>query len=479
MLPARGLNTYRDVHNMISLRQLFICCSFLILLPISKPLHANENWGLSSTERALFTMKGSNTIGASLGPNLAKLYLEHNGVQEVRILPSNIENEYKISGLLRGREVYIDIAAHGSSTGFRALHGNSADIAMSSRPIKDKEVKKLAALGDMLDLHAEHVIAIDGIAVIVHPNNPLAQLSVQQIAKVFSGEIHNWNQLSSSYSGAINIYARDNNSGTWDTFKNLVLGKKIPLSESAKRFESNDLLSDTVTADPQGIGFVGLASVRQAKPLSVSDENTVALQPLHMTVATEDYPLARRLHLYTAPTGRNWAVNDFLSFVHGQSGQEVVEKVGFVSQNPVAVDNLEDRQGPNEYLELTRSAKRLSLNFRFKPSSASLDNKARQDILRLSQFLQLAENRHMRLLLIGFGDEKQSQRRAHILSKLRASAVKSALRHQGISSLPVAGFGAFKPVATNSSSKRIKNRRVEVWLVPEDSHSETLSMAWR
>ncbi|WP_299976522.1 substrate-binding domain-containing protein [uncultured Pseudoteredinibacter sp.] len=464
---------------MISLRQLFSCCFSLILLSLAGQLYANENWAFNPTQQALFTMKGSNTIGASLGPNLAKLYLEHNGVQEVRILPSNVENEYKISGQLQGREVYIDIAAHGSSTGFRALHNDSADIAMSSRPIKGKEVKKLRALGDMLNLKAEHVIAIDGIAVIVHPSNPISQLSVQQIARVFSGEIHNWNQLSSNYSGAINIYARDNNSGTWDTFKNLVLAKKIPLSESAKRFESNDLLSDTVTADPQGIGFVGLASVRQAKALSVSDENTVALQPLHMTIATEDYPLARRLHLYTAPSSRNWAVSDFLSFVHGRMGQEVVEEVGFISQNPVAVDNLEDRQGPNEYLKLTHSAKRLSLNFRFKPSSASLDNKARQDIIRLSQFLQLAENRHMRLLLIGFGDEKQSERRAHILSKLRASAVKSALRHQGISTLPVAGFGAFKPVATNSSSKRIKNRRVEVWLVPENSHTESLSMAWR
>ncbi|GAA6152388.1 substrate-binding domain-containing protein [Pseudoteredinibacter isoporae] len=464
---------------MNCLRSLFFSFCFIVSCSFSPNLLANENWSATDSGQPLFSMKGSNTIGASLGPNLAKLYLEHNGVENVRILPSRVENEYKISGDLNGREVFIDIAAHGSSTGFRALHSSSADIAMSSRPIKGKEVKKLLELGDMLDLKAEHVIAIDGIAVVVNPDNPIKKLSVQQIAKVFSGQINDWSQLSEQYNGPINIYARDNNSGTWDTFKNLVLGKKLPLAESAKRFESNDLLSDTVTNDPKGIGFVGLASVRQAKPLSVSDDNTTALQPLHMTVATEDYPLARRLHLYTAPSGNPDAVSDFLTFVHGRSGQEVVEQVGFISQNPVAVKSQEQRQGPSKYLEMTRQGKRLSLNFRFKPSSASLDNKARQDIVRLSQFLQRKENRNMRLLLIGFGDEKQSQSRSHILSKLRASAVKSALRREGISTLPVAGFGAYKPVATNSGSKRVKNRRVEVWLIPETDDNIELSLAQR
>ncbi len=464
---------------MNSLRSLVFSFCLIASCSFSPIILAKEQWATTESGQPLFTMKGSNTIGASLGPSLAKLYLEHKGVENVHILPSSVENEYKIGGELNGEEIFIDIAAHGSSTGFRALHSDSADIAMSSRPIKGKEVKKLTTLGDMLDLKAEHVIAIDGIAVVVNPNNPLKKLSVQEIPKVFSGEINDWSQLSNDYRGNINIYARDNNSGTWDTFKNLVLAKKIPLSESAKRFESNDLLSDTVANDPQGIGFVALASVRQAKPLSVSDDNTTALQPLHMTVATEDYPLARRLHLYTAPSGNKKPVDDFLNFVHGRSGQEVVEQVGFISQNPVAVKTRENREGPSEYLEMTRHGKRLSLNFRFKPSSASLDNKARQDILRLSHFLQQEENRNMRLLLIGFGDEKQSERRSHILSKLRASAVKSALRREGISTMPVVGFGAFKPVATNSGSKRIKNRRVEVWLIPDSDDTIKLNLARR
>lgn len=457
---------------MNSLRSLCLASCSIVLslytLAVFSAEHSDTN-----KDSALFTMKGSNTIGASLGPNLAKLYLEHKGASNARILPTSVENEYRVSGTVSGKEALINIAAHGSSTGFRALESSSADIAMSSRPIKGKEINKLSRLGDMLSLDAEHVIAIDGIAVIVHPQNPIAKLSVQEIARVFSGEINNWQQLSGEYSGRINIYARDNNSGTWDTFKNLVLAKKYPLSPAAKRFESNDLLSDTVALDPKGIGFVGLASVREAKPLSISDENTTALQPQHMTVATEDYPLARRLHLYTAPKNSNESVNDFINFVHSQEGQQVVEKVGFISQNPVAVKTQKDRQGPDEYLDLTQHGKRLSLNFRFKSSSAALDNKARQDILRLSQFLQNSNEDNMRLLLVGFGDEKQSLRRAHILSKLRASAVKSALRKVGISSLPVAGFGAFKPVATNNGSKRAKNRRVEVWLISDKDYEKS------
>jgi len=428
---------------------------------------ANTSASSDAHNGLLFTMQGSNTIGASLGPTLARGFMQQLGYENLRVSSREANNEYRIEGRKGAYQAYIDVAAHGSSTGFRALNNTSADIAMSSRPIKNKEAAKLARFGDMHSLTAEHVIAIDGIAVIVHPDNPLESLSVSEIAGIFSGQIADWRDISNSdFSGPINTYARDNNSGTWDTFKNLVLDKQYPLTPRAQRFESNDDLSDTVTQDRFGIGFVGLASVRQAKPLSVSDENTKGLLPQHMSVATEDYPLARRLHLYTPPQHNKASVLAFLNFVHSQPGQDIVEKVGFISQNPIAVDNHPNRQGPSEYLSLTQGAKRLSLNFRFKPHSAQLDNKARQDVLRLSQFLKQQQYQKHDLLIIGFGDIKEREQRSLILSKLRASAVKSALHDQGIATKPLAGFGAFKPIANNEGEKKIKNRRVEVWLLP-------------
>jgi len=393
--------------------------------------------------------------------------MQDRGASYTYTLAGTTANESQIQGELKRSPVTVAIAAHGSSTGFRGLAGENSskvDIAMSSRAIKSKELKKLAPLGDLKSLSAEHIIAIDGLAILVHPSNPINKLSVEQIAKLFSGQLSNWRQLG-GHDRPVNIYARDHNSGTWDTFKNLVLAKKYKLSQGAHRFESNDNLSDSVAADTDGIGFVGLASVRQAKLLAVSDHNTPALIPTRLSVASEDYPLSRRLFLYTRAGPKSASIQGFLDFCQSQRGQKIVEQVGFVSQYPLAINNSPYRQGPETYLQLTSAAQRLSINFRFKENSAHLDNKAKRDLLRLSQYLKQAENKSKRLLLIGFGDAKQSKSRAVVLSKLRATVVKSALREQGIGSQPVLGFGAFKPVANNAGNNRTKNRRVEIWLI--------------
>ena len=103
----------------------------------------------------------------------------------------------------------------------------------------------------------------------------------------------------------IKIYARDNKSGTFDTFKTLVLGAKA-LAPGAARFEDSNTLSEAVAGDRNGIGFIGLPYVHGAKALAVSEEGARALQATRLTVATEDYPLSRRLCLYTPanPTNR-------------------------------------------------------------------------------------------------------------------------------------------------------------------------------
>ncbi|WP_444916374.1 substrate-binding domain-containing protein [Microbulbifer sp. JMSA003] len=416
------------------------------------------------TSGLLFTLHGSNTVGAKLAPNLVSDYLESRGGSNLEIIPLGKENEVRVQGDLGGKKIYVDIAAHGSSTGFKGLERSQANIAMASRPIKDTEHAALSRFGDMRGQSAEHVIAIDGLAIIVHPQNPISQLTLQQIAAIFSGKITDWSEVGGQ-KGRIKVLARDNQSGTWDTFKSLVLGKKHSLIANAKRFESNDQLSDRVSANPNSIGFVGLASIRRAKAVSVSDQNTQPQAPEHLTIATEDYPLSRRLFLYTAAYGLKPAAEEFLHFVQSEQGQEQVKATGFVAQTPIGVKPEANREGPSEYLKLTENAERLSINFRFSEGSASLDNKAKQDVQRLVRFMQKPENSHKRLLLIGFGDEKVSEGRSIVLSKLRAVTVRSALRDHQINTAPVQGFGAYLPVASNSSSSKIKNRRVEIWVI--------------
>ncbi|MYM64129.1 substrate-binding domain-containing protein [Pseudomaricurvus sp. HS19] len=410
----------------------------------------------------LFSVAGSNTVGASLMKNLLSDYFAAKGLTNIQVLPLAHENEYRVQGSADGVVRYVDVAAHGSSTGFAALLDGAVEVAMSSRNIKGGEVEALAHYGNMLGFDAEQVIAIDGLAVIVNDSNPLQALDVSSVAKLFSGEIRNWKQLGGP-DLAVNIYARDDRSGTWDTFKSLVLGKQYQLSPKARRFESNDQLSDLVAADKGGIGFVGLASVRESRALKINEEGTRPLLPQKLSVATEDYVLSRRLFLYTPPQRQNDVIRDFVHYVHTNAGQVQVERTGFISQALMATPADSDREGPQDYLQLTEGASRLSVNFRFAEGSAELDNKALRDIQRLVDYMQ-AQPAAPELQLVGFGDPNQAGSRGKVLSKLRALAVRSELLKAGITTQPVAGFGAFMPVAAATAAGKVKNRRVEVWV---------------
>ena len=441
-------------------RSSLVCMVFGFIWLSSTALAANSP---ELEEGLLFTAKGSNTVGAELIPRMAESYLAAKGLVDVRRISLANENEFRIQGVkpnqAKAKPSYIDIAAHGSSTAFEGLENHSADIGMASRRIKANEVETLQQLGDMESFAAEKVIAIDGLAIIVHPQNTLNALTAEQVAKIFSGEIKKWEQLGAGR-GEIVRYARDENSGTWDTFKNLVLGKQ-PLAQGTERFESNDELSNRVAKNTRGIGFVGLAAVNNAKALAIYDQGTEPMLPTKAAVATEDYLLSRRLYLYLSPAANNPYISEFIDYAQGVQGQAIVEAVGYVSQNPSLVTPALTNIDNEDYLALVSDAQRLSVNIRFNAGSAELDNKARQDVARIALLMSQPEYQNKQLLLIGFGDAKQTDSRATVLSKLRATAVKVALYNRGIGSAPVAGFGANMQV---DGSNKERNQRVEVWL---------------
>jgi phosphate transport system substrate-binding protein len=413
----------------------------------------------------LMRIQGSNTIGAKLGPALVSGLYESQGFANVRI-EKGAENEQRVLAEDKlGRTLQVNVAAHGSGTGFVALQDGSADLAASSRPIKDAEATTLQALGDMRGGNAEQVIAIDGLAIIVHPGNPVSALTTEQLAAVFAGEIKDWSTLGGN-PGAIQPYARDDKSGTFDTFKELVLaahGKS--LGGAAKRFESSDQLSDGVSQDPGGIGFIGLPYVRQSKPLAIADGESQPMLPSTTLIATEDYPLSRRLFLYNPPGTTNEWVQSLVQFAHSPAGQAIVAKTGFIPQTVQAVKVEASAQMPADYRKLADEAQRLSVNFRFQEGSAELDNKAQRDIERLLDYLKANDKLRQKVVLVGFGDAKSDPQRAALLSKLRAMAVRRDLSKGGVIFREITGLGEQMPVAANSADDgRLKNRRVEVWV---------------
>lgn len=440
------------------LRVLFLL-TLLPLVSVAAPLPAPD-------QGPALRIQGSNTIGAALGPALVKGLMEHQGLLAVHSEPADGANEQRVIGKTRqGKTVTIEVAAHGSSTGFAALKKTTADLAASSRPIKDSELVDLEPLGDLKSPDAEQVIAIDGLAIILNPQNPLNSLNTEQLAQIFNGETSTWEALG-GVGGPIHVYARDDQSGTYDTFKDLVLrlrGK--PLVSCAKRFESSEQLSDAVSQDPQGIGFIGLPYVRQAKAVAIVDGDSQPMLPLNSLIATEDYPLSRRLFFYLPPSARNPWAKALVDFTQSSKGQAIVAASGFIAQQVQAIAVEPRTSMPEDYQTIAREAQRLTVNFRFEEGSASLDNKARQDLQRVVAYIKSHGKLDKQVSLVGFGDAKDDPQRAALLSKLRAMAVRRELVKNGVVLRDIRGFGAQMPVAANTADEgRIKNRRVEVWV---------------
>lgn len=430
--------------------------SILIFLLLS--VHA-----MAQEPELLFRLHGSNTVGSALAPELIKSWLVSKGYRDIRKVKTATEEHIITATTPDGHRVKVDIHAHGSATAFADFASGATDLGMASRRIKPGEVTQLASLGQLDDPQHEFVIGLDGIAVVVNKDNPIKTLDVSTLRLIFSGQIRDWRQVGGA-PGPIHVYARDNNSGTYDTFKHLVLDKQHQLTSTAKRYESNARLSDDVSQDRWGIGFVGLPYIRHAKSLSIIDGGD-AILPTEFSVATEDYALARRLYIYV-PTHVPEAAREFANFAVSTAGQHVVSQVGFISQNLMEVTYPLPSHVPDEYRELAKDAKRLSVNFRFVAGSIKLDSKAMRDVQRLATFLKREQNRRRHLMLFGFSDTHESlPMYSLVLSMDRADSVADALGRLNIGVTHSRGYGSELPVASNDSQTgRFKNRRVEVWL---------------
>ncbi len=412
-----------------------------------------------------FRLHGSNTIGESLAPALLKAFYAARDAADVLLVAGDNAVEKQVQALVPGvdRVQAVDVHAHGSSTAFCDLAAGAADLGMSSRAIKPEEIAALAPrYGDLSAPGSEHVIALDGLAVIVNAANPLTALSKAEVAAVFSGAIRNWQELGGP-NAPINIYARDDKSGTFDTFKSLVLeANGVRLAESAQRFESSSELADRVAADPNGIGFIGLPYVRNARALAIAEAaGTPAVVPTEFTVSTEDYPLSRRLYFYMPGNTANTAIREFVDFSLSADGQRVVEATGLVSQR-VRVEPVRPRDdAPPRFRELTRDARRLSVTFRFQPDGAGLDNKGVRDLERLVEFME--GHRERELVLLGFVPATGNPDAELALSRAQARRLEQKLSARGV--YAAAGLGSALPVGTSETpSGRLRNRRVEVWM---------------
>jgi phosphate transport system substrate-binding protein len=217
--------------------------------------------------------------------------------------------------------VNISVRGGGSGTGVAALVDGICDIANASRPMKDKELKKAVEKG--VDPVA-HVVALDGIALIVNNSNPVDNLTLSQLQDIYTGKISNWSQLGGSNKKIV-VISRDSASGTYETFYKIALKKKR-IRPDALLQASNRAIVSTVNRTPGAIGYVGLGYLGQ----SVKDLTINGVEASTKTVLKGDYAISRPLFMYTdgKPKG---LVKKFINFIASDEGQEIVSKEGFVA----------------------------------------------------------------------------------------------------------------------------------------------------
>lgn len=224
-------------------------------------------------------------------------------------------------------DITVSVQGGGSGTGVAAIIDGTTDIANSSRPMKASEWSNAVSKGVLpYNWH----IASDGLAVVVHPTNPVQNLTFEQIRGIYSGAITNWSAVGGPNLQIV-VVSRDTASGTFESFKEIVLAGAEVRAARALFQASTAAVEGTVATTPGAIGYIGLGYLNpRVKAVNAAkDAAGPFVAPTLANVINATYPIARPLFMITNgfPTG---AVLEFIMFVLSDAGQQIVQETGFV-----------------------------------------------------------------------------------------------------------------------------------------------------
>lgn len=269
-------------------------------------------------EKTVITIKGSDTM-----VNLSQKWAE----EYMKLHP----------------EVSIQVTGGGSGTGVAALLNKTTEIANSSRELKSAELEDAKAKSVT---PFTYQVALDGIAVIVHPESKVDNLTIQQVSDIFSGKIKNWKSVG-GIDMPITLYGRENSSGTYEFFKDHVLGKvdgkQVDYSTSTQVLQGTAALGEAVARDKKGIGYGGVGYFAERNDVKIlhikKDENSNAISPSennkvnYDVIWSGDYSISRYLYCFTngEATGK---LKEFMDFIVSQEGQDVVRTMEYIPLPP-------------------------------------------------------------------------------------------------------------------------------------------------
>ena len=256
----------------------------------------------------------------------AKTKVTERGSDTLLELMQNLAEDFNAES----KTASVQVSGGGSSVGITALIEKTVDVAQASRAMKSSEIENATAHGVN---PVEWKVAIDGIAIIVNSDNPVEDITIEQLRGIYNGTYTNWNQLDDSYPDEpITAFGRQSTSGTFEFFKEHVM-KKGDFAPTVTQETGNAQIASKVQSTEGGIGYVGIGYAKEATGAKIllvkEDADSQAYSPLDKdAVYGQDYALWRYLYLYTDGTPEG-AVHDWISYVLSDEAQNIVEEVGF------------------------------------------------------------------------------------------------------------------------------------------------------
>jgi phosphate transport system substrate-binding protein len=424
------------------------------------------------------SLRLTGAFAGTLVPALVEAFADSQGVQELEWQVGDPTRRVaRFLAAPPGGLQAVEVVSLGAAETFKSLAAGAADAGLSERRIRPEELAATAGLGDLASEAGEQVVALDALVAVVHPGNPLHRLDRATLGRVLAGEIRSWQALGGPDT-AIEVMSPSPRASSFQLVSELLLAGR-PLARDARVLGSDAEIARMVAAFPGAIGLVRAAEAGAARPL-VLDECGTSYDPADMFgIATEEYPLTRRIYLYGPPASPHPHLGGFVAFATAAAAQGVVAEAGFVGLEPRRQSDGEhgrllaalDRYRPQvaatvaPYRDLVRAGRRLSPTFRFESGKGTLDPRAVRDVRRLASFVREQRIEPMRLVLAGFSDGRGGYQTNLALSRQRAGEVAAALAREGITVGAVQGVGEELPAACEGDEHGwARNRRVEVWV---------------
>lgn len=440
---------------------------------------------------AEITLSGAREMGAVLMPALLEGFALRHGYALSREEVPGVGPKFVLyeGGEGGARAAIVTIRQTSSAEGFADLLGEQADIALSLREVtqEERQMGREAGLGDLRGGRQARVIALDALVPVVAVGNPVRHLSMADLVGIYTGKIRNWSEIGGE-NAPITAYLLEENEGFSDVFSRIVDAESgSGISDDVLRKPTNNALVDAVTNDPFGIGISSFSQPGHTEIITLSGVCGFQVAATPQAIRAEDYPLTAPLYMYLPARRLPKIAREFLRYLRTDAAQMVIRRVGLVDQvpgeSPVdaqgrrlsnAISAAGEEVGLDELKRLAtlmRGYNRLSVTFRFRDGSSTMDAPSLSNVVMLAKALEAGRFDGRTLRFVGFTDGMGAAAINQRLAMRRADAVLLAVQEaaealgEGRVKLLVDAFGEALPMACDDSEwGRRVNRRVEVWV---------------